>query len=103
MVSRGGGAVNYAWWSRIEFAPKWSDRISETMTMGVPVRTRPSSSRSSVTRRMVSSMLDENESKLGGVETYADAQKCAALFRSKSEQIDGVLVVLPNVILLNIY
>ncbi len=41
-------------------------------------------------------MLGEHESKLGGVETYADAQKCAALFRSKSAQIDGVLVVLPN-------
>ncbi len=41
-------------------------------------------------------MLAEEESKLGGVETYADAQKCAALFRSKAEQIDGVLVVLPN-------
>jgi L-fucose isomerase-like protein len=41
-------------------------------------------------------MLGEHESKLGGVETYADAQKCAALFRSKSGQIDGVLVVLPN-------
>ena len=36
------------------------------------------------------------ETKLGGVETYADAEKCAALFRRNRDKIDGVLVVLPN-------
>lgn len=41
-------------------------------------------------------MLDPAESKLGGVETFAEAQKCAALFRRHAEQIDGILVVLPN-------
>src|SRR5262249_49208551 len=35
-------------------------------------------------------------SKLGGLQTYADARKCADLFRRHREQIDGVLVVLPN-------
>ena len=41
-------------------------------------------------------MLSEKDSKLGGVETYSDAQKCAALFRQHRDEIDGVLVVLPN-------
>src|SRR5499427_7538317 len=40
--------------------------------------------------------LSENDSKLGGVETHADARKCAALFRRHAEELDGVLVVLPN-------
>jgi L-fucose isomerase-like protein len=41
-------------------------------------------------------LLDTAESKLGGVETFAEAQKCAALFRQHSDAIDGILVVLPN-------
>ncbi|MBD0287787.1 MAG: fucose isomerase, partial [Flavisolibacter sp.] len=41
-------------------------------------------------------MLDENETKLGGVETFQEAQKCAALFRKHADEIMGVLVVLPN-------
>jgi L-fucose isomerase-like protein len=40
--------------------------------------------------------LSEQDSKLGGVETQADARKCAALFRQQAEDIDGVLVCLPN-------
>ena len=40
--------------------------------------------------------LNERDSKLGGVETYADAKKCAALFRRHADEIGGVLVVLPN-------
>jgi L-fucose isomerase-like protein len=40
--------------------------------------------------------LGEKDSKLGGVETHADARKCAALFREHRDEIDGVLVVLPN-------
>jgi L-fucose isomerase-like protein len=40
--------------------------------------------------------LSEQDSKLGGVETHADARKCAALFRQHSDVIDGVLVCLPN-------
>ncbi|HEY4611865.1 MAG TPA: L-fucose/L-arabinose isomerase family protein [Bacteroidota bacterium] len=34
--------------------------------------------------------------KLGAIESYADAQKCAALFRAHRDEIDGVLVTLPN-------
>jgi L-fucose isomerase-like protein len=41
-------------------------------------------------------MLDTEATKLGGVETFQDAQKCAALFRENRDEIIGVLVVLPN-------
>lgn len=41
-------------------------------------------------------MLEENETKLGGVETFQEAQKCAALFKRHADEIIGVLVVLPN-------
>ena len=40
--------------------------------------------------------LGENDSKLGGVETHADARKCAELFKKHAGEIDGVLVCLPN-------
>lgn len=40
--------------------------------------------------------LSPEQSKLGGVETHADARKCADLFKLHSAAIDGVLVVLPN-------
>ena len=40
--------------------------------------------------------LDEKDSMLGGVETHADARKCAELFRRHADEIDGVVVVLPN-------
>jgi len=40
--------------------------------------------------------LEEADSKLGGVETHADARKCAELFRKHAGAIDGVLVCLPN-------
>jgi L-fucose isomerase-like protein len=41
-------------------------------------------------------LLSDADTKLGGVETFADAQKCAALFRQHAEEIEGILVVLPN-------
>jgi L-fucose isomerase-like protein len=41
-------------------------------------------------------MLDEADTKLGGVETFSDARKCAALFSKHADEITGVLVVLPN-------
>jgi len=40
--------------------------------------------------------LEETDSKLGGVETHADARKCAELFHKHAAEIDGVLVCLPN-------
>ena len=41
-------------------------------------------------------MLEETETKLGGVETFQDAQKCAALFRRFADDLMGIVVVLPN-------
>lgn len=41
-------------------------------------------------------ILNETETKLGGVESFSDAQKCAKLFKQHAEEINGVLVVLPN-------
>jgi L-fucose isomerase-like protein len=41
-------------------------------------------------------ILDEQATKLGGVETWKHAQCCADLFRKHREGIDGVLVTLPN-------
>ena len=41
-------------------------------------------------------MLSPEQSKLGGVETYAEARRCADLFSQERGTIDGVLVVLPN-------
>ncbi|HEX9013981.1 MAG TPA: L-fucose/L-arabinose isomerase family protein [Anaerolineaceae bacterium] len=41
-------------------------------------------------------ILDETDTKLGSVETYAHAKRCAELFRQNRDRIDGILVVLPN-------
>ncbi|HKS72342.1 MAG TPA: L-fucose/L-arabinose isomerase family protein [Terriglobales bacterium] len=40
--------------------------------------------------------LTESESKHGAVETYEEAKRCAQLFRKHAEEIDGVIVTLPN-------
>jgi L-fucose isomerase-like protein len=40
--------------------------------------------------------LTPEESKFGSVETFGDARRCADLFRSHGDGIDGVLVSLPN-------
>jgi L-fucose isomerase-like protein len=40
--------------------------------------------------------VDENETKLGGIETYAHAKKCGELFKKNADRIEGILVVLPN-------
>jgi L-fucose isomerase-like protein len=41
-------------------------------------------------------LLPDNATKLGGVETWEDAKKCAALFEEHRHEIDGILVSLPN-------
>ncbi len=41
-------------------------------------------------------LLGDQDSKLGGVETFQDAQKCATLFKSHQHTIEGILVILPN-------
>jgi L-fucose isomerase-like protein len=41
-------------------------------------------------------LLDEQATKLGAVETWDHAKRCAELFRAHRDRIDGVLVCLPN-------
>lgn len=41
-------------------------------------------------------LLDPQDTKLGGVETFQEARKCADLFKKHREEILGVLVLLPN-------
>lgn len=41
-------------------------------------------------------LLGETDTKLGAVETYNDAKKCADLFKKHRDEIDGILVLLPN-------
>ena len=41
-------------------------------------------------------VLDENDSKWGAVESHQDAARCAELFKKHREQIDGIVVTLPN-------
>ena len=40
--------------------------------------------------------LPTTETKYGAVETFEEARKCAALFASKADKIDGIIVTLPN-------
>lgn len=41
-------------------------------------------------------VLSEQDSKYGCVETFAEAKKCAALFKENEDKIDGIIVTLPN-------
>jgi L-fucose isomerase-like protein len=41
-------------------------------------------------------ILPTTETKFGAVESHADAQKCADLFKANADKIDGILVTLPN-------
>jgi L-fucose isomerase-like protein len=41
-------------------------------------------------------VLGPEDTKFGSVETWEDAKKCAALFKSRRDDIDGVIVTLPN-------
>jgi len=41
-------------------------------------------------------VLGTEQSKHGAVETYEEAKRCAALFKSKADVMDGVVVSLPN-------
>jgi L-fucose isomerase-like protein len=41
-------------------------------------------------------VLGPEQSKHGAVETYEEAKRCADLFKSKADAIDGVIVTLPN-------
>src|SRR5271154_3742369 len=41
-------------------------------------------------------VLGPEQSKYGAVETYDEAMRCAELFKSKADVIDGVILTLPN-------
>ena len=41
-------------------------------------------------------ILSELDTKDGVVETYADAKKCAELFKGNKEKIIGIIIILPN-------
>lgn len=41
-------------------------------------------------------MVGETETKLGSVETYEHAKLCAELFKKHQDELEGILVVLPN-------
>jgi L-fucose isomerase-like protein len=41
-------------------------------------------------------ILPQNATAHGAIETLADAHKCAELFKQKQDNIDGIIVVLPN-------
>ena len=41
-------------------------------------------------------VLGPEDSKYGAVETYAESQRCAELFKKHAEEIDGIIVTLPN-------
>ncbi len=41
-------------------------------------------------------VLGPEQSKYGAVETYTEAQHCAELFKKHSEEIDGIILTLPN-------
>ncbi|HHY97115.1 MAG TPA: fucose isomerase, partial [Firmicutes bacterium] len=40
--------------------------------------------------------LTPQDTKFGSVESLSDAKKCADLFKAHKEEIDGILVTLPN-------
>jgi L-fucose isomerase-like protein len=41
-------------------------------------------------------VLGPEESRHGAVETYAESQRCAALFKKHAEEIDGIIVTCPT-------
>src|ERR1700689_59666 len=41
-------------------------------------------------------VLSPEESKHGAVETYAESQRCAELFKKHADEIDGIIITLPD-------
>ncbi|HEV2486219.1 MAG TPA: fucose isomerase, partial [Terracidiphilus sp.] len=41
-------------------------------------------------------VLGPDESRHGAVETYSESQRCAALFKKHADEIDGIIITLPN-------
>jgi L-fucose isomerase-like protein len=82
--------------------------MGKQMTLGVLVGNRgffPSHLATSGRLEMVAALesvgikaivLTPEESAHGAVETYEDAKKCAALFKKHADEIDGLIITLPN-------
>jgi L-fucose isomerase-like protein len=82
--------------------------MGKQMTMGVLVGNRgffPSHLATSGRLEMVAALesagikaivLTPEETAHGAVETYEDAKKCAALFKHHADEIDGLIITLPN-------
>tara|TARA_Y100000590_G_scaffold195057_1_gene221538 strand:+ start:4045 stop:5451 length:1407 start_codon:yes stop_codon:yes gene_type:complete len=41
-------------------------------------------------------IVTDQDTKRGGIETYSDAEICSKLFKKNSDNIDGLIVILPN-------
>lgn len=41
-------------------------------------------------------IIGEDETRYGAIESFEDAKKCAELFKAHRDEIDGILVILPN-------
>jgi L-fucose isomerase-like protein len=41
-------------------------------------------------------VLSPEESRFGAVQTYAESERCAELFKKHAEEIDGIIITLPN-------
>jgi len=41
-------------------------------------------------------VVSPEETAHGAVETYEDARRCAALFKTHADEIDGIIITLPN-------
>jgi L-fucose isomerase-like protein len=82
--------------------------MGKQMTLGVLVGNRgffPSHLATSGRLEMVAALesvgikaivLTPEETAHGAVETYEDAKKCAALFKKHADEIDGLMITLPN-------
>jgi L-fucose isomerase-like protein len=82
--------------------------MGRQMTMGVVVGNRgffPSHLATSGRLEMVAALeaagikpivLSPEETAHGAVETYEDAKRCAALFKQHANEIDGIVITLPN-------
>ena len=82
--------------------------MGRQMTMGVVVGNRgffPSHLATSGRLEIVAALeaagikaivLTPEETAHGAVETYEDAKKCAALFKKHADEIDGIIITLPN-------
>jgi len=82
--------------------------MAKQMTLGVIVGNRgffPSHLATSGRLEMIAALeaagikpivLTPEETAHGAVETYDDAKKCAALFKKHADEIDGIIITLPN-------